>query len=99
VVTALVNRITGFSLTDSMCGFRAFRTSSLRRAEPLLERFREPQYLAVEMFIRFAREGFEVSEVPIRLNRRSFGTSHKGFFRYGWGIVLVILRDLLRSER
>jgi len=55
----------------------------------------EPQYLAAEMFIRFAKAGLKIEEVPIHLKDRSSGHSYKGFSRYGFGIFKAILKTLL----
>ena len=90
--TWCINRLTGYRLTDSMCGFRAFRTPSLRRVAPVLDRLDEPQYVAAEMFIRFAREGLTVSEIPIHISARGYGVSYKGLLRYGLGVTKAILK-------
>ena len=65
--TSIINRLTGYQLTDSMCGFRAFRKESLLKVFPVLDSILEPQYLAAEMFLRFARAGLTVGEIPITL--------------------------------
>jgi hypothetical protein len=75
-----------------MCGFRAFRAESLRRVAPLLDKLDEPQYVAAEMFIRFARAGLKVSEIPIHLAARGHGVSYKGLVRYGLGVARAILK-------
>ena len=87
--------VTGYDLTDSMCGFRAFRVSSLRKVGHVLVDMQEPQYIAAEMFIRFSRAGLKVTEVPIDLSDRGSGLSYKGFIRYGWGVTRAILRTTL----
>lgn len=97
-LTTLINKITGYELTDSMCGFRAFRVSSLRRVIDELERMFEPQYLAAEMFIRFAHAGLTVTEIPIELKERSSGRSRKGTVRYGWGVGRAILKTFLEKK-
>jgi len=94
--TWLINKITGYNLTDSMCGFRAFKTKSLRKVHPVLDRIIEPEYIAAEMFIRFARAGLTVSELPVHLKNRNSGTSYKGFFRYGFGILKAISRVITK---
>jgi glycosyltransferase involved in cell wall biosynthesis len=94
VFTAVINLFTGYSLTDSMCGFRAFRVESLRRIEPVLLRIQEPQYVAAEMFIRFARAGLTATEIPIDLLDRQTGRSYKGLTRYGWGVSRAVLRTI-----
>lgn len=92
--TWIINRLTGFQMTDSMCGFRAFRKESLMKAANLLDTMLEPQYLAAEMFIRFAKAGLTVEEVPIHLKDRSSGSSYKGMVRYGFGVLKAIARVL-----
>jgi len=98
-LTGLINRLTGYNMTDSMCGFRVFRCKSLRKALPVLDQMLEPQYLAAEMFIRFSQLGLKVEEVPINLKDRSSGISRKGLFRYGWGVGRAILMALLDRRK
>lgn len=98
-LTHLINRLTGYNMTDSMCGFRAFRRESLRKALPDIDNMLEPQYLAAEMWIRFSRLGLSVEEVPINLKDRATGFSTKGLFRYGWGVSSAILRTLLEGKK
>jgi glycosyltransferase involved in cell wall biosynthesis len=97
-LTSLINRLTGYQMTDSMCGFRAFRVSSLRKVIEELENMFEPQYLAAEMFIRFAHAGLTVTEIPIELKERTSGKSRKGTMRYGWGVSRAILKTFLEKR-
>ena len=97
-LTSIINRITGYNMTDSMCGFRAFNAESLRRVEHVFNEMDEPQYLAAEMFIRFSREGLTVAEIPINLSDRSSGISRKGLARYGWGVAKAILKTTLKGR-
>jgi glycosyltransferase involved in cell wall biosynthesis len=92
--TWIINRLTGYKMTDALCGFRAFKKDSLLKVAPLLDTMLEPQYIAAEMFIRFAKAGLTVEEVPIHLNNRSSGHSYKGFVRYGFGILKAIIKTL-----
>jgi glycosyltransferase involved in cell wall biosynthesis len=96
-LTALINRLTGYQMTNSMCGFRAFRVSSLRKVIKEFENMFEPQYLAAEMFIRFAHSGLTVTEIPIELKERASGRSRKGTLRYGWGVGMAILNTILEK--
>ena len=95
VITKAINALTGYDLTDAMCGYRAFRVQALRRIQTVLDNMLEPQYLAAEMFLRFARAGLKIGEVPVTLRNRAHGTSHKGFFRYGYGIAKAIVNTLI----
>ncbi len=100
LLTSLLNRLTGYNLTDSMCGFRAFRGESLRgKIVPIFDRIVEPEYMASEMWIRFANAGITVAEVPITLSNRKHGSSYKGLFRYGWGVISTIIRTKLDTYK
>jgi glycosyltransferase involved in cell wall biosynthesis len=96
--TNVINRASGYQLTDSMCGYRAFRASSLRSVQHIFSEMAEPQYLAAEMFIRFGRENLTVSEIPINMSDRTSGVSRKGLFKYGWGVARAILKTTLRGK-
>jgi len=96
--TWIINKLTGYNMTDSMCGFRAFRASSLQKVAHTFDDMLEPQYLSAEMFLRFSKEGLTVEEVPINLHDRNFGYSYKGFFRYGWGVTRAIIKTLMTAK-
>jgi glycosyltransferase involved in cell wall biosynthesis len=93
--TWMINVLTGYKMTDSMCGFRCFRVSSLKRVIDVLDNMIEPQYMAIEMFMRFSRAGLTIAEVPIVMRERSTGSSYKGVFRYGFGIFRAMIKTLL----
>jgi len=95
----IINIATGYSMTDPMCGFRAFRTSSLKKVIASLNDTIEPQYLASEMFVKFSRAGLSVSEIPINLLERSSGNSYKGEMRYGFGVLRALIKALLDKGR
>jgi glycosyltransferase involved in cell wall biosynthesis len=94
-LTSVLNRLTGYEISDSMCGFRAFSGSALKRTEHLFDSLIETEYIASEMWIKFAKLGLKVSNVPIHLAGRKHGFSYKGLFRYGWGVVRAIVRAKL----
>jgi glycosyltransferase involved in cell wall biosynthesis len=91
----LLNKLTGYDLTDYMCGMKAYRVTALKKLRAVLENMIEPQYLAAEAFIRFSKENFRVVEVPINLKKRASGVSRKGLFRYGFGVLRAILRTFM----
>jgi len=93
--TWIINKLTGYEMTDAMCGFRAHRVSSLKKVIHIFDQMLEPQYLAAEMFLRFSREGLTVGEVPIHMQNRKKGHSYKGTIRYGWGVLKAIIRTVL----
>jgi len=72
-VTALINGVTGWGLTDSFCGFKAYRAEALRRVA-----VDEPGYaMPLEFWARAWRAGLTVCEMPVERiymdHDRSFG--------------------------
>jgi dolichol-phosphate mannosyltransferase len=72
-VTSEINRVTGWSLTDAFCGFKAYRTDALAGLE-----LRESGYaMPLELWARAWRAGLTVSEIPVERiycdRNRSFG--------------------------
>jgi dolichol-phosphate mannosyltransferase len=60
-VTAAINRVTGWGLTDAFCGFKAYRADALAGL-----RLREPGYaMPVELWARAWRAGLRVVERPV----------------------------------
>ena len=93
--TVVINFVTGYNVTDSMCGFRVFKSEALAKFCYTLEQSR--QYMAPEIFIKAARAGLTVTEVPVHISARPYGTSWKGMLKYGYGLVKTIVKTL--SER
>jgi glycosyltransferase involved in cell wall biosynthesis len=61
LVTARICEVTGYSLTDAFCGFKAYRTSALAKLE-----LDEPSYgMPLQMWIQAARRGLSVCEVAV----------------------------------
>ena len=101
-LTYLLNKLTGYSISDFMCGFRAFRCRSLKKIKYIFDEMVEPEYIASEMWIRFSRERLIADEVPITLFGRKHGFSYKGLIRYGWGVISTIIRTklaILKSKK
>jgi len=74
-VTALVNEVTGWSLTDAFCGFKAYRTEALGRI-----RLTEPGYaMPLELWARAWRAELSVRELAVERiycdRDRSFGAA------------------------
>lgn len=82
-----------------MCGYRAFRGSSLKKIVPLFDKMTSKNYIASEMWINFAAAGITVGEIPITLKGRKYGFSSKGLFRYGWGVMCSIIRAKLETYK
>lgn len=72
-ITEVLNRLTGFELTDSFCGFKAYRVSALRRLS-----LRESGYsMPLQFWIQAKHFGLRVTELPVSRiyddPNRSFG--------------------------
>lgn len=72
-VTAVINAVTGWELTDSFCGFKAYRAEAVRRV-----RIDEPGYaMPLEFWAKAWRAGLTVCEMPVERiyndHDRSFG--------------------------
>jgi len=60
-VTRLINQITGFSLTDAFCGFKAYRVDALKRLD-----LRESGYaMPLQLWIQAKALGLQVTEMPV----------------------------------
>jgi len=96
--TRVINSASGYELTDAMCGYKAYRASSLLKDPHVLEELLETEYIAAELYIRFGRAGLKVKEIPVHIKERKYGKSHKGMFRYGFAVAWVVLRALLNRR-
>lgn len=72
-VTAEINRRLGLRLTDSFCGFKAYRVSALASLD-----LAEPGYaMPLELWVQAAHAGWRIIERPVPLiyldEKRSFG--------------------------
>jgi dolichol-phosphate mannosyltransferase len=86
-ITACINRRFDCQLSDSQNGFRAVRTSVLRR----LDLRENTTTIEQEMTIKTLRQGWRMAEVPSHEHRRAHGTSHIRVWRdaprYGYSLV------------
>ena len=98
-LTKVLNLLTGYSLTDSMCGYRAYRIKTLKKIGFIFDTFKEPEYMVSELWIKFSLLGLKIKEIPVTMNERRIGVSYKGLLRYGWGVFSTILRTKLELLR
>lgn len=86
-ITACINWRFKCRLSESQNGFRAIRTSVLRR----LDLAEDSTTIEQEMIIKTLRRGFRMAEVPSHEHPRAHGTSHISVWRsaprYGWSLV------------
>ncbi len=74
-ITQQLNECFGLGLTDSFCGFKAYRAEALRQFE-----ITEPGYaMPLQLWVQAVRHGMNIVEFPIPLvyldENRSFGGS------------------------
>jgi glycosyltransferase involved in cell wall biosynthesis len=63
IITAKINALTGFRLTDSFCGFKAYRTEALKRLT-----LTEDSYgLPIQVWMQAAKAGLRVTECAVPL--------------------------------
>lgn len=72
-ITAVINEVTGWGLTDAFCGFKAYRADAVRRVA-----IDEPGYaMPLEFWARAWKAGLTVCEMPVERiymdHDRSFG--------------------------
>ena len=61
IITEIINRVTGYNLTDSFCGFKCYRVSALEKLQ-----LDEPGYAQPMQFWVQARHfGLKVAETPV----------------------------------
>ncbi len=97
-VNQMINWLTGYKLTDTMCGFRVFRRQALLESPNVLYDTRGTQYVAAEWIIKFAVNKLTIHEIPIALKARAHGHSHKGLFKYAVGIMRSIVNGYYRVK-
>lgn len=72
-VTRWLNECLGFSLTDAFCGFKAYRTSALKKLEITDFGYAMP----LQVWVQAAQHGFKIIEVAVELiyldEARAFG--------------------------
>lgn len=72
-ITALLNRELGLSLTDTFCGFKAYRVAVLSRFDITVPGYAMP----IQLWVQAARLGLRVREIPVQLRyldpNRHFG--------------------------
>ncbi len=91
----VVNRICKYEVSDYLCGFRAYRVSSLKKVMHIFDEYYNAQYNATEMFIGFSYHGIRVAEIPVDITPRKSGKSYKGNLKYGINILIAIGLSLL----
>ncbi|MFH1453761.1 MAG: glycosyltransferase family 2 protein [Armatimonadota bacterium] len=71
-ITGIINKITGYKITDSFCGFKAYKVKFLKKLELTEKGYGFP----VEFWIQAYKNKFTLKEIPVSLiyikDRRDF---------------------------
>lgn len=89
-ITEEINRILGLRLTDSFCGFKAYRVSAIQRLE-----LSEPGYaFPMQFWVQAVAKGLRIREIPVRLIYNDLNRTFGGPLNDA-GIRLAHYRDVL----
>lgn len=88
VFVLLVSLIIKQKLTDSLCGFKAFKRKML------LGKLKEDGWPDFELLIKAKRNGLRISEVPIYYRARKAGVSKMKTFRHGYRMFKMLWRSV-----
>lgn len=62
-ITDLLNEVLGLNLTDSFCGFKAYRVEALKRLNITVPGYAMP----LQFWVQASRQGLRIREIPVRL--------------------------------
>lgn len=73
-ITGIVNRVTGFNLTDAFCGFKAYKVDKLKTMH-----LTECGYgMPLQLWIQAWKMGLRVREIPVKLIYKDLTRRFKG---------------------
>ena len=76
-ITSIINRITGFNLTDAFCGFKAYKVEKLK-----LMHLTEYGYgMPLQLWIQACKLGLRVREIPVKLIYKDLTKQFKGVLK------------------
>ena len=87
-ITRHINRITGYKLTDTFCGFKLYRVEALKKLHLTEKGYGMPLQLWVEAW----KNGLSVKEVPVKLiyfDRERRHVHQKVFRRYRYYLEII----------
>lgn len=90
IITWLMKRLTGCSLTDTQSGFRAMSGKVAKMLLPTTGTYTYTQ----EMIIHATKNKLKITEVPINSIERKYGSSRvvKNPITYGFRVMLILIR-------
>ena len=93
IINFLILMSTGRYISDSQCGFRAFKKNALGKIALHSSGFD----IESEMTIKMLKNGFTVMEIPIRCDPRKNGFTRISSFKDGFNIVKTIIKSTFYS--
>ena len=91
VFALLVSLIIKQYLTDSLCGFKAFRV------KPFRGKLKEKGWPDFELLIKAKRMNMRILEVPIHYRWRVAGVSKMKTFKHGYSMLKMLAKSLRRD--
>ncbi len=73
-ITGIINRITGFNLTDAFCGFKAYKVERLKEMNLTEYGYGMP----LQLWIQAWKSGLQVKEIPVKLIYKDITKQFKG---------------------
>lgn len=89
IINLVILLLTGRRISDSQCGFRAFRREVLKNIALTSTGYD----VESEMTIKMLRSGLRIRETPIRCRERKSGSTRINSFSDGFGILKAILKS------
>ncbi|MDN3513384.1 MAG: glycosyltransferase family 2 protein [Candidatus Brocadia sp.] len=92
-ITSILNRITNFGLTDSFCGFKAYRVERLKV-------FHLTEYgygMPLQLWMQAWKTGLRVREIPVKLIYKDLTKHFKGILEDP-NIRLQYYKNIIRKE-
>jgi len=93
VFALLVSLIIGKHLTDTLCGFKAFRTDMLT-----VDKLKEDSWMDFELLIKAKRNNLKIIEVPIHYKARKAGNSKMKTFSHAYNMFMMLLKALRKND-
>ncbi|MEP9410180.1 MAG: glycosyltransferase family 2 protein [Candidatus Brocadia sp.] len=92
-ITGILNRITGFGLTDSFCGFKAYKVEKLK----VLHLTEYGYGMPLQLWIQAWKMGLRVNEIPVKLIYKDLTKPFKGVLEDP-DVRLQYYKNIIRKE-
>ncbi|MFH1798712.1 MAG: glycosyltransferase family 2 protein [Candidatus Omnitrophota bacterium] len=88
LLTSLTNLLYGTKITDEPCGYKVFKTETIKSIPLVCERFE----FCPEVTAKLLRRGHKIHEVSISYNPRTIAEGKKITYRDGMEAIITLLR-------